>query len=134
MKNDIHHILVVDDETVLANTLKRHLSMEGFDVDTAYDGAAACEKIVSAALSKKQYHLVITDICMPKQDGISLIDMIKSQYPDISILVITGFGISDLILGNIRSTIDYCCPKPITPDTLLGIFKIINKRRQQHLK
>ncbi len=86
MKNGIS-ILVVDDEPVLRELLKKILTREGFQVDAAVDGQEAQEK-----MSREKYHLVVSDIEMPRVDGFELLKIIKRDYPDTAVIMMTSFG------------------------------------------
>ncbi|MFQ5608495.1 MAG: response regulator [Candidatus Zixiibacteriota bacterium] len=78
-------ILVVDDEPVVREVLSRSLTREGIRVVTAHDGAEALEKLQGTTV-----HAVITDFMMPKMDGMELLVQIKSKYPEIPVIMITG--------------------------------------------
>ncbi|MBI2340327.1 MAG: sigma-54-dependent Fis family transcriptional regulator [Deltaproteobacteria bacterium] len=80
-------ILVVDDEAVIVKALVKFLDQEGFDVDSAGDGPEAVEKC-----KEKHFDLLLTDLSMPKVDGIELIREVKSLIPSISCIVMTAFG------------------------------------------
>lgn len=80
------NILIVDDEEMIIDLL-RHLFKDDGKIDIAYNGKDALELI-----EKKFYKLIISDIDMPKMDGISLFTEATSKFPEISnrFLFITG--------------------------------------------
>lgn len=78
-------ILIVDDEQAICSTLKDILSDEGFLTDTANNGEEALRKISAA-----RPDLVILDVWMPGQDGIETLKILKSQLPDLPVLMISG--------------------------------------------
>lgn len=80
-------ILVVDDEVDLVDILKDFLSLDGFEVLTAYDGAQALDLI-----TKGDIHLVISDIRMPKMDGLELLKNVKSMKPEIHFIMLSGYS------------------------------------------
>jgi signal transduction histidine kinase len=80
-------ILVVDDEEDLRYVLARQLQMGGFQVETATDGEAAIQK-----LREREYPVIITDMKMPRQDGLSVISAARELHPDTEIIVLTGHG------------------------------------------
>jgi DNA-binding response OmpR family regulator len=82
-------ILLVDDEEPIRGFLKRGLEMDGHEVTTAIDGADGLERL---AERKGAFDLVITDIRMPIMDGIALALAAKRDYPDLTILLMTGFA------------------------------------------
>jgi DNA-binding NtrC family response regulator len=80
-------ILVVDDEDALRTVLSSELEGEGYDVATAADGDEAI-KIVQ----KKPFNLVLLDIKMPKVDGFEVLKFVKEKYPDVKVIMLTGFA------------------------------------------
>lgn len=80
-------ILVVDDEAVIVKALVRYLTQEGYEVESALEGVEAIEKC-----KEKNFDLLLTDLNMPNMDGIQLITALRSINPDLSCLVMTGFG------------------------------------------
>jgi len=73
-------ILVVDDEKLLRDLLIKILTREGYQVDTAEDGEDAMEK-----LRHHRYHLLVSDIKMPRLNGYELLKEVKQKYPDLVI-------------------------------------------------
>ncbi len=80
-------ILVIDDEKVIRDSLKRSLELWGYVCQTAEDGKEAQEKIKS----NRFYHLLITDLKMPNQGGIEILKEIKKNNPYVEVIVITGY-------------------------------------------
>ncbi len=76
-------ILIVDDTPVVRQTLCSILTDEGFDADTAANGAVAL-----GMLSRKEYDLLLTDIMMPVMNGIELYQHVKEEHPEYSSKVI----------------------------------------------
>lgn len=84
------NILVIEDEQRVAELLKRGLEEQGYGVTLAYDGEMG--KKLAAANS---YDLIITDIILPKINGLDLCKEIKSSRPDALILMLTALGTTD---------------------------------------
>lgn len=80
-------VLVVDDEKVIREILADFLTLEGFKVTTAPDGAVALER-----LEKEPYHMVISDLKMPNMGGLELLEHIQSDHRDVLAVIMTGFG------------------------------------------
>ena len=81
-------ILVVDDEPGFREMLKWHLdTLSGVNVATAKDGADAMSQAI-----KGNFLLVITDLTMPKVNGLELLDQLKLKNPQTEVVILTGFG------------------------------------------
>ncbi|PAB61182.1 hypothetical protein CCE28_01785 [Anaeromicrobium sediminis] len=80
-------ILVADDEVNILKVIRAELLNEGYEVDLAYDGDEACEKI-----RKNKYDVAILDIRMPKKDGIETLKEIKSIRKETIVIMMTAFG------------------------------------------
>lgn len=79
------HILLIDDEVDIRDTLGQVLALKGYRVTTAATGAAALR------LAKDDPpHLVLTDLQMPDSDGLVLIDQLRQVVPQALILLLTG--------------------------------------------
>ena len=124
----------MDDEVQFVNMLKRHLKREGFQLESAYDGVNACQKIENSFSDsdKTPIDLVITDVIMPNMDGFQLLQWIQKNYPEISVLLITGFGDEDAAIKILRPKMDACGKKPITPQALMKLISRIAENRRSH--
>lgn len=80
-------ILVTDDDPIFLAVLRSRLEAAGYDVGTAENGLDAQE-----ALARKPYQLLVTDILMPRCDGIQLITTVRPQYPALKIIAMTSGG------------------------------------------
>lgn len=80
-------ILVVDDELSMREFMEILLTGEGYDADTAGSGIDALNMI-----NERDYHLVITDIKMPKMGGLELLKRIKGGAPETEVLMMTAFA------------------------------------------
>jgi CheY-like chemotaxis protein len=112
------HVLVVDDEQIIADTLVLILNSRGFDAKAAYDGEAAAE--LAMALKPD---ILISDIVMPRMTGIELALFICRQLPECRIVLISGSGqgMTDALLqraGEDRKRFEIL-RKPIRPEALL---------------
>ena len=78
------HVLVVDDEPRIRNMLRRYLVEEGLKVSDVADGAG-----MRAVLKREPIHLVLLDLMMPGEDGLSLARYIRQHF-EIPIIMLTG--------------------------------------------
>lgn len=85
-KKDVR-ILVVDDEPMMADSLKQNLIDEGFSVDTAATGAQAIE-----LFDQGGHHLAICDLQLPDVDGLEVMRHMKDARPTTEVIVVTGYG------------------------------------------
>lgn len=117
-------ILIVEDDEYVLESIKLLLSKEGYDVATATDGPAAIE-----LFKKRQYDLVITDIKMPQMDGMELLQRLKNESPDISVIMMTAFGsIKNAVEAMKMGACDYIT-KPISSEEIkLVIQKVFEKQ------
>jgi response regulator RpfG family c-di-GMP phosphodiesterase len=101
--NDAPRLLVVDDEKVIREILADFLSMEGFWVRTAEDGAAALVE-----LSRTHYDLVLSDLKMPNMGGLELLESIAKHMPNVVTVIMTGFGTVETAIDAMkRGAYDY---------------------------
>lgn len=106
-------ILIVDDDPLIRGSLYELLRGQKYEVEMASDGAEAIEH-----LKRSEFQLVLTDWKMPQVDGMSLLEHIRTHYPDISVVLITGFGTVSSAVDAIREgAFDYLT-KPIQPEEL----------------
>jgi len=80
-------ILLVDDDDNLRNVLEQNLTLAGFEVATADDGRAAAD-----LLAVQPFDLVLTDLIMPRMDGIELLGEMRKHYPRIPVIAMSGGG------------------------------------------
>ena len=113
-------ILVVDDEKRIADTLTEILEMSGFHVATAYDGWDALE---AAARFHPDY--LLSDVLMPRMNGVDLAIPMRKMYPEAKILLFSGqAGISEILLAGHRQGFEFeLIAKPIHPLKLIERLK-----------
>lgn len=87
------HILIVDDEPSLTSLIQRDFQRRGLKVTVVNDPLAALELFSSG---KTDIDLVITDDAMPMMTGIEMSDKLLQQFPDLPIILITGYTILNL--------------------------------------
>ncbi len=121
-------ILIVDDEDTSCRTLKLHFGQQGFDVDTV-SSAGRC----LAYLAENDVDLIISDIQMPGQDGLSLLKEIHSCSPDIPVIIITAFHSLESTVAAMRGgAVDYVT-KPINLKSIeAAVDRIVFRRNRAH--
>lgn len=125
MMMDRKHILIAEDEKHIRLALGIVLKQAGFAVDVAANGHEAFETVMRHASDGSPINLIITDIFMPKVDGLELMDMLNEKGFTIPVIVITGYGNSELIVKlRTRGFAGYL-DKPFIPDELLTQVKTV---------
>jgi two-component system response regulator CpxR len=116
------HILLADDDTVLAELLAEYLQGEDYNVTVVNDGEAAL------AASKTPRDMIILDIMMPRMDGLDVLKAIRQNDNETPVIMLTARGDDiDRILGLELGADDYM-PKPCNPRELLARIKAILRR------
>ena len=91
-------VLIIDDEAEIRRNLTVGLTQEGYSVVACPDGISAIHELNAAREKGIGYDNLVTDIFMPDIDGLKILKVIKTQYPELPVLVITGFGDESLKL------------------------------------
>jgi two-component system response regulator HydG len=117
-------ILVVDDEPSARGGLERLLQQEGFSVQTAADGVMAIRLAAEFAPD-----VVVTDLKMPKMDGMALLTQLRAQDNGLPVIVATAFGEIASAVAAMRAGADDYLTKPIDIDALLLSIERTTERR-----
>lgn len=91
-------VLIIDDEAEIRRNLTVGLTQEDYSVVACPDGISAIHELNQARNRGIAYDYLVTDIFMPDIDGLKILKVIKNQYPELPVLVITGFGDERLML------------------------------------
>jgi CheY-like chemotaxis protein len=120
LRQGLPKILIVDDEKRIADSLTEIFEMAGFDVVTAYDGCEAAE-----IATRFQPDYLLSDVLMPRMNGVELAIAISKMFPAVRILLFSGqAGISEILLDGRRQGFEFeLIPKPIHPLKLIERFK-----------
>ncbi len=114
--NEVKKILVVEDDEVARELMRRALERRGYSVTTAEDGVRGYEAAISVRPA-----LIITDINMPGADGVHLVRRVRDTagMEDVPILVTTGFGTGNASFSLAQGATAYE-PKPLDPQSFLA--------------
>lgn len=121
-------ILVVDDESTICDSVKKILSRKGYEVENTLNASDAIER-----MKKEKFDIVITDLMMPNVSGMELLELVKKYYPEIDVLVITGYAtLESAVQATKLGALDYI-QKPFTPSELADrVQKAIELRRNKN--
>jgi DNA-binding NtrC family response regulator len=111
-------ILVVDDEEIVLLSCERVLTEEGYEVRTLLSGREAL-----ALLGEETFDLALVDLMMPGIGGIELLQAMKRNYPDMAVIMITGYSTVESAVEAMKSGAADYLPKPFTPDQLTLVVK-----------
>ena len=107
VENKAVRILIVDDEPMLADSLKQNLVEEGFSVDTAATGAEAIE-----LFDQGGHHLAICDLQLPDMDGLEVMRHMKDARPTTEVIVVTAYGSVQRAVEATKAAAFYFVAKP----------------------
>lgn len=111
-------ILVIDDEQIVQESVRRILEDEGYLVE----GALRVDKALDM-IEKGSYDLVLTDLMMPDRSGMEAVQAVASRHPDSGVVMFTGYATVDSAVESMKiGALDYL-PKPFTPEELLKVIE-----------
>ena len=117
-------ILIVEDEKLLAESLKTLLTSKGFQVETVYDGESGAEYALLGI-----YDLLILDVMMPGLDGLSLARKVRAQRCATPILMLTAKSALEDRIAGLNAGADYYLTKPFDTRELLACINALLRRQ-----
>lgn len=111
-------VLFVDDEAEIRESAREWLTLSGFSVETAADGAAALAKLAARA-----YEVVITDVRMPGLDGMGLLAQARLRDPHQAVVLLTGHGDVAIAVEAMRAGAHDFLEKPYDADHLVAVLE-----------
>lgn len=111
---DMSRILLVDDDTTFCLMLKTWLTKRGYQVDEAFSCRQALGKV-----KENGYEVILTDLRLPDEDGMYLLQKVKSTTPQVQVILMTGYAdIHTAVQAMKLGAFDYVA-KPVIPDEIL---------------
>src|SRR3954464_11721646 len=121
-------ILIVDDEESTRELFAELLQRWGYDVDQTADGHGALK-----IAAESHPDVIISDLVMPKLDGLALVRALREEQPETPVVIITGRGTIDAAVEAIREGVFDFVEKPLEPARLRVILqRALEKRQTQH--
>ena len=120
----IQKILIVDDDSKILEVIAEVLTEGGYTVDTASDGAKAIRSI-----DAESYDLVVTDLKMPKTDGMAVLKHVVSRSPDTMCIILTGYGTIQGAVEAIKAGAFHYITKPVKAAEILAVVEKALKYR-----
>ncbi len=118
-------ILVIDDEQMMADSLKQNLVEEGYTVDTAASGAESIEQY-----DRGVHHLVLCDLQLPDMDGMEVLRHAKDANPSTEVIVMTGYGTVARVVEATKAGAFWFLEKPFDFEMLLPLIEKALERRE----
>ena len=109
-------VLVVDDEPIVCHSVRKILSKQQCAVEEALDVDAALQK-----LRLHEYDLVLLDLKMPKRSGMEILKSIRTRWPELPVIIITGHGTIESAIEATKLGAANFIPKPFTPAELAKV-------------
>ena len=114
-----NHIIILDDEPGITMLCQRLLERAGFTVSTYNDPQEVITAFETPAQPISHPDLLVADIRMPGIDGFQVIDITRKQFPDVAVLVMTGFGTVETAVEALRRGADGLILKPFSAEELV---------------
>lgn len=118
MNDETAKILIVDDEEIALHNLKHVLKKEGYEVTTSQSGARALQ-----LLEANCFDLVLTDLKMEKIDGMQILKRSRELYPDMEVVMITGFATVDSAIEAMKAGAYHYISKPYKLDEVRKVVR-----------
>ena len=103
-----HRIMIIDDEKIVGDMAKISLEQDGYEVESFLNAAPALER-----LKEEKFDVVVTDFKMKGIDGLEVLRIVKSLYPDVKVIMITAFANLDVAIEALRGEVHDFFPKPV---------------------
>jgi CheY-like chemotaxis protein len=121
----MHTVLVVEDDPALRTLMVRTLSAKGYRTLEASDGIEALERLAA----DPDIELVVTDIVMPRMNGVELMQALSTTAPDLPVILMSGYATGALAELGINAPCAIL-PKPFPAERLLQEVQRCTRRRE----
>lgn len=119
-------VMLVDDEIIIRETIRECINweQEGY----IYCGDASDGEVALPIIEELQPDILITDIKMPFMDGLELISIVRSRYPRMKIIILSGHGEFEYARKALRMGVEEYCLKPVSANDILGLLREISAK------
>ena len=114
-------ILIVEDDAITRRNLCILLSEEGYEVDHAGDGVQALEIV-----ARRRFDLVLSDVIMPRMDGLKLLQRLKSIAPHLPVMIMTSY-LSGSVTNVPTGAAEFIRKPFIVDDLLFKVQRVLDK-------
>jgi DNA-binding NtrC family response regulator len=119
-------ILIVEDDAITRKNLCVWLSEEGYEVDQASDGLQALE-----IFSREPFDLVLSDVMMPRMDGLKLLQWLKSRSPQTPVMIMTSY-FSGGVSAPPPGAVEFIRKPFLMDDLLVKVQRALDKTLESH--
>ncbi len=128
MDETLQKVLVVDDDSRLRHLLQRYLEDQGFQVRAVADAVQ-----MERAMARELFVLLVLDLMLPGEDGMSICRRLREQGNNIPIIMLTARGGDSDRIGGLEAGADDYLAKPFNPQELLARIKAVLRRQSREL-
>ena len=118
------HILIVDDDRMMAKTLCDIFRVKGYQAEVANSGTEALDWV-----ERETFDCVLSDIKMPEVNGVELYKAIKAQQPDLPVVLMTAYAADELIAEGLEEGVIAALSKPVNINLVLSFFSMLSQER-----
>src|ERR1700682_4019022 len=125
----MRRVLIADDEESIRHVLCELLNERGYEVRAVADGEEAVRELTS-----RDYDALVTDVRMPKMNGLDLIRAAQGISPETTIIVMSAYGSHDLAIEAMKAGAHDYLGKPFRPDEVLLVLRKAEERERLRLE
>lgn len=121
----MYKVIIIDDEEMIRNGIKNVIPWNDLSIGEVEISSSA--KDAFALMKEKRFDIMITDICMPEMDGLSLVEEMNILNPNLKIIVLTGFDNFEYAQKCCKMKVNDFLLKPVDEDELTEVIRILVK-------
>jgi two-component system, NtrC family, response regulator AtoC len=119
------NVLVADDDASMRHLLAVILRDHGYEASVVADGEEALRELAS-----REYDVLLTDVRMPRMDGLSLLGEVRRRHPDLTVVVMTAYGSHEAAIEAMKAGAYDWVSKPFRPDEVVLVLKKAEERER----
>jgi two-component system response regulator AtoC len=119
------HVLVADDDASMRHLLAVILRDHGYEASVVADGEEALRE-----LGVRDYDVLITDVRMPRMDGLALLAEVQRRHPDLTVVVMTAYGSQEAAIEAMKAGAYDWVSKPFRPDEVVLVLRKAEERER----
>src|SRR5262245_38160289 len=123
-------VLVADDQTLLRESFRRLLELEGEGIEVvgaAGDGLEALAQVERLSQAGRAPHVVLMDVRMPRMDGVQATERLRERFPAVRVMMLTTFDDEELIVEGLRAGATGYLLKDVTAEQLVEAIRAVHR-------